>query len=100
MKLIVEFPDGDTKVSEILDILIPKERLNSFMEQLEDPINSLSVEIQTYEECFYKLREVAALCSNLPNHDGNCAALYLRDGSKCDCIFGKLRKLSGLKGIK
>jgi len=99
MRLSIEFPEGDTRVSEVLDLLIPVEQMNSFLEQLENPSNRVERDVQTIEDRDDKVRELVRLCSSLPNHENACQSLILRRPELCDCSLGKVHRFLRDSGI-
>ncbi len=92
MKIAIEFPPNDARISDILELLIPVEQMNNFLEQLENPNNSVVRDVVTIEERDDLMRELIALCSRVPNHENSCQALVLRRPEICDCSLGRLHR--------
>lgn len=101
MKLTVTFSPGDEAVHAALSELVPPERLDDLLFDLqakadigdpEDRVVGLPQEL-SYAETVDILHEVDRIAGRFPNHDEGCQALTLRRADLCDCDHGRLSRL-------
>jgi hypothetical protein len=93
MKVSIEFPDGDTQtIADIFEAVVPINRREELLRQLENPCNVVTRDIQFVEDIEDRLMTLCRLCDHLDNHSSTCQALALRREDLCSCDIGRIHR--------